>query len=77
MGTLPDGYSKIGNRVYHKEDVNGTEMVIKHTYNEEADDNLGDECGRWSTTDFLAHAKTYDQNTEDEYSNIVSTLSLS
>jgi len=77
MGTLPDGYHKIGNRIYHKEDVDGTEMVIKHTEDTEASDNLREECGRWTTADFLAHAETYDQNTEDEYSNIVSTLSLS
>jgi len=72
---LPDGHYKVGNRIYTLMDVDGTDFVVKYTHDIEAD-TLGPECGRWSKTDFLAHATTMDQNTENQYSAIKTALGL-
>jgi len=72
---LPDGHYKVGNRVYTVMDVDGTDYVVKYTHDVEAD-ALGSECGRWEKTEFLAHADTYDGNTENEYDAIKTALGI-
>jgi hypothetical protein len=68
---LPAGHYKIGNRVYALD----SSTVKKYTVSSDGE-TLGDLCGTWSDTEFVAHANTYDQNTESNYSAIKTALGL-
>ncbi len=67
-------YTKVGNRYYKVETRDEVDCVVKATYNEE--DDVYVECGCWGVEEFNAHATTMDGNTEEEYDNIVSELSI-
>jgi len=71
-------YKKIGNRYYKTEVVEEVESVVKATYNEEDEESAGEYsvCGEWTVEVFLAHATPFDGNTEENYTEIVSELSL-
>ena len=66
-------YEKIGNRFYKTETINEIEYVVKATKNEDDTYNV---CGEWTVEYFEANNEGYDGNTNIEYCNICTALSL-
>lgn len=63
-------WQKIGTRYYDK--VDG--QVLKSTYDSNREEYVL--CGEWTEAEFSAHTLTFDQNSETEYNNIKTALSI-
>ena len=71
---MVEKWNKAENRYYRVMDHDGVDYVEKATYN--LDDEKYVPCGEWTVEIFLAHAETFDGNTEDNYDTICTTLGI-
>ena len=71
-------YTTVGNRKYQLEtrneyDLDGTPITVDYVMKCTLADCC---CGEWTSTVFLAHASTFDDNTETEYASIKTALGI-
>jgi hypothetical protein len=63
---------RIGQHIYTKRIENGIAYLLKGC--DGKTNKMSHQCGQWTVDEFLAHTKTFDENTELYYEEIKRTV---